>query len=75
MQVLVEMARHVGNKYKFRVRIHPDRPVEEQQVEQFTYGDDVPLATIRNEFLALLANKYEDPLESILPFEGQTFEL
>lgn len=75
MMIKVDKARERPNEYYFRVIIHCDLPEEQQSVEEFTCGKDMPLAQVRKEFLARLRNEYEEPQEDILASEGNEYEV
>lgn len=73
MKILADKARRRQKEYYIRLVIHPDRPQEEQFVEEFHFGLDVAPAAIKQEVLALLKNKYEEIAEDTLDFESETF--
>ena len=74
MKVRVDRARRDRHGQHFRLTLLSDDD-QELGVEEFTYGSDVPLATIRREFLLLVRNRYEPLNEEILALEGQVIPL
>lgn len=75
MFVRVDKARVRKTERYFLLTVLADDGVTELGTEELHYGLDVPIPTIRREFLTIVHNKYESPQEEILPIEGEVIPL
>lgn len=75
MHCTIQKARDRGTHYYLEVLVNSDLPPDQQAVETFKYGKDVPVLEIRDQVLAHILNKYNSPPDIPLPIEGNEYDI